>query len=548
MNRLLLYVHFNKYNELSGHVLYQLEHMRPLFSRIVLISNSTLSQESAMELHELGISEILQRENKGYDFAAWRDGMKAVGFEKLGQYDSVTLMNDTCFGPLWDMNPIFTQFEERSDIDFWGMTNFRKTKYFKEHLQSYFLSFSQEVVKSVVFQSFWSTIKNFENVQDVIDNYETQVTTSLMEAGYRYDAVFNTLSEDAGDLVHPDFSYYRPIKIVEKKVPYLKIKSLKENEKRSVLLLALIEEKSNYPISYIKNYINRYVSPDSLIILDKKIVNLNNCDNITTSKKVIHIHVDDIQNLSVFLKNKNNGLFYMFTLSNHQDVSKVRMMLTSYSFENPYQIVVGPFENHFHALFLIYKELKNYEYIGHFHTSSLTNEGEYIDTAIRNKLLCLLDNCNLVTQYFYVNPDVGLIFSDVTKEQYLTEDIVPLSEREKLAISNEIVKEVYSSLRIFGGFMWLSVRHLEKLFLKRNLIKLGELYSKELLEILLYLLFWDEDIDYRIVSRDLSRYCWNMKLDLVNVSYPTDSSSIKKQFYNLYHSIIDVMKRKLNKK
>ena len=40
MQRLLLYVHYNKFNFISGHVLYQLENIRPLYSRVVFISNS----------------------------------------------------------------------------------------------------------------------------------------------------------------------------------------------------------------------------------------------------------------------------------------------------------------------------------------------------------------------------------------------------------------------------------------------------------------------------------------------------------------------------
>ena len=44
MKRLLLYVHYNKYDELSGHVLYQLEQLRPLFSKLIVISNSQLTE------------------------------------------------------------------------------------------------------------------------------------------------------------------------------------------------------------------------------------------------------------------------------------------------------------------------------------------------------------------------------------------------------------------------------------------------------------------------------------------------------------------------
>ena len=213
MNRILFYIHYNKSDELSGHVLYQLEQIRPLFSRVIFISNSHLDQNHIEKLKMIGIFEIIQRENIGFDFAAWRDGMKYVGFDHLEKYDSVTLMNDTCIGPLWSLEPYFRSFESAIDCDFWGMTNFKKTKYFQEHVQSYFVSYSQAVVSSKVFQKFWMSIKNFENVRQVIDRYETKLTSKLKKSGFNYQVVFNTLHENSDEMVHPDFSYYKPFKI-----------------------------------------------------------------------------------------------------------------------------------------------------------------------------------------------------------------------------------------------------------------------------------------------------------------------------------------------
>ena len=40
MNRVLLYVHFNSNGELSEHVIYQLSKIRPLFNKVVFITNS----------------------------------------------------------------------------------------------------------------------------------------------------------------------------------------------------------------------------------------------------------------------------------------------------------------------------------------------------------------------------------------------------------------------------------------------------------------------------------------------------------------------------
>ena len=60
-------------------------------------------------------------------------------------------MNDTCFGPLWDMAPIYDNYESNPNVDFWGMTNHQGIKagdiYIHEHLQSYFISFNGIVLR-----------------------------------------------------------------------------------------------------------------------------------------------------------------------------------------------------------------------------------------------------------------------------------------------------------------------------------------------------------------------------------------------------------------
>lgn len=253
MNRILLYIHYNKSDELSGHVLYQLEQIRPLFSRVIFISNSHLDQNHIEKLKMIGIFEIIQRENIGFDFAAWRDGMKYVGFDHLEKYDSVTLMNDTCIGPLWSLEPYFSSFESAIDCDFWGMTNFKRTKYFREHVQSYFVSYSQAVVSSKVFQKFWTSIKNFENVRQVIDNYETKLTSKLKKSGFNYKVVFNTLNEQSEGMVHPDFSYYKPFKILEHRVPVLKVKAIQAHPLQADQLKNKIREVTEFPIEILNS-------------------------------------------------------------------------------------------------------------------------------------------------------------------------------------------------------------------------------------------------------------------------------------------------------
>ena len=279
MNRILLYIHYNKFDEVSEHVLYQLEQIKPLFSRVILISNSRLEKNYMRKLEMIGITEIIQRANIGFDFAAWRDGMEYVGFDHLEKYDSVTLMNDTCIGPLWPLEPYFRSFESAIDCDFWGMTNFKKTKYFREHVQSYFVSYSREVVSSKVFKSFWMNVKSYDNVRQVIDNYETKFTSELKRTGFNYQVVFNTLGEKSDDMLHPDFSYYRPFDILNHRVPFLKIKALQSHQEQANQLKCQKKSISDFPSEILENvyssieFFSNEIVRNEKISIFKKVVN-----------------------------------------------------------------------------------------------------------------------------------------------------------------------------------------------------------------------------------------------------------------------------------
>lgn len=528
MKRLLLYVHYNKYDELSGHVLYQLEQLRPLFSELIVISNSQLTESATLTLKEIGIDEVIQRENLGFDFAAWRDGMAHVGFEWLADFDSVTLMNDTCFGPLWDMSDLVEDFEQRQNVDFWGMTNFRKTKYFEEHLQSYFISFKKHVVASEVFKKFWTSIKTFTDVQDVIDNYETRVTSLLTEAGYRYDAVFNTIAEEAGDLIHPDFSYYRPISTLEHKVPFIKLKAFTDNEKKGRLLLDYLANLSTYPVALIKSHLNSYHSPDSLVILDEKIIESSfKSFSKHEYRMAIHVHISDLERLKVFFDSKLSA-FYYFTLSGHLDKNQVENNLLNSFDKDRFQIVSQKFDNHYHALVSLASQLSEYDFIGHFHTADFGNEGKLVDEATRLALIDMLLDEEKVSSIFADFPEVGLVFADLSKELYWTDAIGTLNQNQAAKLDNECQKTIKNSLHVFQGSMWLSKDFLEKIILKDKRIFYN--FDENSLPYLFYRKAWDVGIDYRIISSEKISFAERYKLHIIQMSQVAEPISLTEKF------------------
>ena len=115
-NNILFYVHYNKFNKLSDHVIFQLTAMRPIYQEIYLISNSKLEAFDLKKLSEKGLyDQFLQRENSGYDFSAWSEGIEKYGYDKLATFDNLTIMNDTCFGPFWDFESTFDAFSGKKN-------------------------------------------------------------------------------------------------------------------------------------------------------------------------------------------------------------------------------------------------------------------------------------------------------------------------------------------------------------------------------------------------------------------------------------------------
>lgn len=269
MNRILFYVHFNRSNRLSEHVIYQLAQMRNIFSKIVFISNSSLSSVDKKKISKF-CDHLHMRDNIGYDFAAWRDGINLIGWSGLSNFDSVTLMNDTCFGPIYPMIDTYKIMEDIS-IDFWGVTDHRASRDgmpgsngpIPPHIQSYMAVYNKKVVRSKIFKDFWNNIKNYQDVDKVISQYETQLTGLLCGAGFKYSVLFNTekYSKIHKISIH-NYSELLPLLLIRNRVPLLKIKSFKHTP------LSLIKNElknTYYPLGLIdKHLASNYIKPISL--------------------------------------------------------------------------------------------------------------------------------------------------------------------------------------------------------------------------------------------------------------------------------------------
>ena len=519
MKRLLLYVHFNKYNRLSSHVIYQLTQLRPLFSKIVFISNSELASADFDKLRkEQLMDHFIQRQNSGFDFAAWHDGMVFIGFDELKTYDSITTMNDTCFGPLWDMAPIYQKFEADQAVDFWGLTNNRATKAFREHIQSYFISFQKPVINSSAFMNFWENVGEYQDVQEVIAHYETQVTTVLLDAGFRYGVVFDTREEDASQLLHADFSYYHPTAILNHKVPFIKVKAIDANQSITPYLLNDIESRSSYPIDLIVSHMSEINYPDFSYLLGHKYIKRKPTVDLSNQKIAVHLHVFYVDLLEEFLSSFTHFHFaYDLFITTDCESKKEEILDILHQHNNQAQVfVTGNIGRDVLPMLKLKAELSQYDYVGHFHTKKSKEADFWAGESWRKELISMLVKpADTILSEFVRNPKIGLVIADIPTFFRYNKIVTAWNEHliapemnelwQKMGLNKSIDFETFQTFVMsYGTFVWFKYSALKPLFdldLTDKDVPSEPLPQNSILhaiERLLIYIAWNEHYDFRI--------------------------------------------------
>lgn len=586
MKRLLLYVHFNKYNRVSSHVYYQLKQMQPLFSKVVFISNSQVSERDYQNLVDLHlIDNFIQRENVGFDFAAWRDGMTHVGFDDITTYDVVTIMNDTCFGPLWDIKDYYLNYEANDQVDFWGLTNNRRTKKshqtqgFPEHIQSYFITFKKPVIASSAFRNFWENVKNHTDVQEVINDYETKVTTTFLAAGFRYQTVFDTVNEDTTGMLHPDFSYYNPTAILNHKVPFIKVKAIDNNQHIAPYLLEEIAKKSDYPVDLIVSHMSEINFPDFKYLLARKYIQTTAPTSLSNKKIGVHLHVFYVDLLEDFLKAFENFHFaYDLFITTDNDTKKLEIeAILNQNHKNAHIFVTGNIGRDVLPMLKLKKYLSTYDYIGHFHTKKSKEADFWAGESWRNELIDMLIKPadNILANF--ENDKLGLVISDIPtffrynkivdawNEHLIAPEMNDLWYKMKMTKPIDF-NTFHTFVMSYGTFIWFKYDALKPLFdldLTDKDVPIEPLPQNSILhaiERLIVYVAWNEHYDFRIsknkieITPFVDNKLYNERGDSVPHTYVdfTYMGGIKGAFKYIFigpaRAIKYIIKRILNKK
>jgi lipopolysaccharide biosynthesis protein/SAM-dependent methyltransferase len=264
--RLAVFVHYSAGNAVSNADLFLLEQLNLCVTDIVFVSNSPIAQEQTLQLRKV-CTTLLQRDNVGYDFSAWKLGLETIGWPEVQSYDEVVLINNSCFGPIFSFEEMFAAMKNKS-CDFWSVSSFPEiTSSMREeakslpmhtipfHLQSYFMVFKSQVVRSIAFKNFWDSVKAETDILEVIAKYECQLTSLIEKAGYVAAAYLpeSAILQERHKLnTSFNTAYSKPMAMLKLRSPLLKKKIVQYAPEQLMAIKQFVAAADLFPIEFIE--------------------------------------------------------------------------------------------------------------------------------------------------------------------------------------------------------------------------------------------------------------------------------------------------------
>lgn len=262
MDRLCIFVVYDRQGIIDEYIEYILRELRKFSKKIIVVCNF---KTILLDKKIIDADEILFRDNIGFDAGAYKEVFISRK-EELSNYDEIIISNDTYYGPIYSFQNLFNTMENKK-CDYWGITRHpngvtASNVCFESHIQSYFLVFKRDVIISNAFNNFWKNILQYQQISDVILNFEVGINRMLENNGF----IGAAYTDDYYQYMNFNQNIYITDVnrlVCECKVPILKRKCFElgnEYFKEAIETIDYIKNKSLYDVELIKNNLMRLSS------------------------------------------------------------------------------------------------------------------------------------------------------------------------------------------------------------------------------------------------------------------------------------------------
>ena len=179
MKRICLFAAYNKNGEVADYALYYVQALARL-ADVYYLADCPMKPEELAKLAPYTKGAWGYRHQK-YDFGSWQELAGKIGWDKLAEYDECIFCNDSCYGPLFPLQPVFDAAAADPETQAWAL----------QHFGSYFWVLKRPVFTSNPFRRFLSGVKKLPSGEDVIHKYEDKLPALLRENGFKHKVLLH---------------------------------------------------------------------------------------------------------------------------------------------------------------------------------------------------------------------------------------------------------------------------------------------------------------------------------------------------------------------
>lgn len=274
VRRAVFYLFYDEQGVVDDYIPYMLSALRDHADSIFVVSNSPLTPEGRSSLEAVA-DTVYVRENVGFDVWAYREALSVFGWDCLGEFDEIILMNYTVYGPVFPFGEMFSR-AEASDCDFWGVTAHKSVDpnpfpvsepaVLPLHIQSHWIAVRRRMFESVEFRRYWDEMPMIESYVDSIIKHESRFTSHFAACGYRFEVMFppERYPDD-----HPIFENFDLLlddrcPIVKRRIFFHESTYLERHAIIAKRLMQQLETETQYPTDLIWRNVVRTVEPRTL--------------------------------------------------------------------------------------------------------------------------------------------------------------------------------------------------------------------------------------------------------------------------------------------
>ena len=207
--RLFLFAGYDKHGIIDASLVMYVSALKKL-GDVVVCMDSDCDDSELKKLNKITLHATAARHGE-YDFGSYK---RAYNWARknidINKYDFVYMVNDSMYGPLFDLMPYLEKLESKN-LDAFGMVKNPHKK--SPHIQSWFIGMRKSVFMSDWFNNLLQSVCHQENKGLVTILYEHGFTKQLIENNLSWDALYSA----------PGRSIYNHIKyFYKRRMPFIK--------------------------------------------------------------------------------------------------------------------------------------------------------------------------------------------------------------------------------------------------------------------------------------------------------------------------------------